>query len=106
VNDVIALDSHGINAVALCSNRIAEGQIEKLVRWSKELANGKVTLMLDNDEEGHEGTMATIQKLASFAHISTVWTPGSHEGKYQLSQPEQLTKAELLSLFSVADQML
>ena len=43
-NDVIALDNLGIPAVAIMSNRITEHQIEKVARWAKQLANGKVSL--------------------------------------------------------------
>ena len=99
MNDVIALDSHGITAVALCSNRIAECQIEKLVRWSKELANGRITLMLDNDKEGFEGAKDTIQKLSRHVFVRSVWGPESNGGKLRGMQPEQLTSASLLELF-------
>ena len=100
MNDCIALDKNGILSDALCSNRIADGQMEKLIRWSKNLAGGKVTLMLDNDEEGWEGTLDTMQKLASFVHIATVWSPDSHGGKYRGQQPEQLDANPLLELFA------
>ena len=101
MNDVIALDSHGITAVALCSNRIAEGQIEKLVRWSKELANGRITLMLDNDKEGFDGTRETIRKLSPYAFVRSVWEPGSVGGTLKAMQPEQLDLPDILELLKV-----
>ena len=100
MNDVIALDSHGITAIALCSNRIAEGQIEKLVRWSKELANGRITLMLDNDKEGLEGTKDTIQKLSPHAFVRSIWEPSSFNGELRGKQPEEIEKTILVKLFS------
>ena len=65
MNDVIALDSFGILSVGLCSNRVSEGQFEKLVRWSNSLAAGKITLMLDNDSEGKAGTQELLLKLGA-----------------------------------------
>ena len=100
MNDCIALDQLGILSVALCSNRIAEGQMEKLIRWSKSLTDGKITLMLDNDKEGWVGMLDTLQKLAPHAHVATVWSPDSHGGKYRGQQPEQLTAGPLLELLS------
>ncbi|MEL7499539.1 MAG: toprim domain-containing protein [Planctomycetota bacterium] len=99
MNDCLALGHHGILAVSLCGNRIAEGQLEKLIRWSKSLAGGKVTLMLDNDKEGWEGTMEVMQKLASHVHVATIWSPDSHGGKYIGQQPEQLDFPQFLELF-------
>ena len=104
MNDVIALDSHGITAVALCSNRIAEEQIEKLVRWSKELANGRITLMLDNDMEGFEGAQYTIQKLSPQAFVRSIWTPDSMGGEFCGMQPEQLAIDSIQELFKVSNK--
>ena len=100
MNDCIALDQQGILSVALCSNRIAEGQLDKIVRWSKSLAGGKVTLMLDNDTEGWEGTLDSIKKLAHHVHVATVWTPDSFSGKYRGLQPEQVAVNSLPELFA------
>lgn len=100
MNDVIALESLGILAVGLCSNRISEGQLEKLARWSKSLSEGKVTLMLDNDLEGWNGTLDSLQKLAAFAHVRTAWTPESLGGKFRGCQPEQLAAKSVSELMT------
>ena len=63
MNNVLAAAANGILAVGLCCNRITEGQIEKLVRWSNDFANGKITVMLDNDVEGYEGAVDALTKL-------------------------------------------
>ena len=99
MNDTVALDQHGLLSVSLCTNRITEGQIEKLARWSHDLAGGKITLMLDNDQEGFEGSLDTLRKLAAHAHVRTVWTPDCFGGKYRGKQPEELEQADLLALF-------
>ena len=99
MNDAIALDQHGLLSVSLCTNRITEGQIEKLARWSHDLAGGKVTLMLDNDQEGFQGSLDSLRKLSAHAHVRTVWTPDCFGGKYRGKQPEELELSELLTLF-------
>ena len=98
MNDVLAAAANGILAVGLCSNRIAEGQIEKLVRWSKELSGGKVTLMLDNDPEGYEGAMESVAKLALHVHTRIAWTPDSFGGEFRGWQPEQLDRNQMLKV--------
>ena len=99
MNDVVAVDQHGLLSVSLCTNRITEGQIEKLARWSQDLAGGKITLMLDNDPEGFEGSMDSLKKLVPHAHVRTVWTPDCFGGKYRGKQPEDLERSDLLALF-------
>jgi hypothetical protein len=96
--DVIALDCHGVLAVGVCSNRLASGQIEKLVRWSKSFGNGKITLMLDNDKEGYEGAIESIQKLALHIHVSLAWTPDSHSKTFVGKQPENLSRDNVMTL--------
>jgi DNA primase len=100
MNDTIALDRHGLLSVSLCTNRITEGQIQKLVRWSHDLAGGKITLMLDNDPEGFEGSLDSLKKLSAHAHVRTVWTPDCFGGKFRGNQPEDLERSDLVSLFS------
>ncbi len=59
-NDVLALDHLGVPAVAICSNRITEQQVAKVVRWAKQLAGGKVSLMFDCEGNGDEGAKETL----------------------------------------------
>jgi hypothetical protein len=101
--DVIALDSHGLLAVGICSNRLASGQVEKLVRWSTSLAGGKITLMLDNDKEGYEGAIESIQKLAPHTYVKLAWTPETNVGRFRGLQPEQVAVGAIDMLFSSRD---
>ncbi|MEL7496557.1 MAG: toprim domain-containing protein [Planctomycetota bacterium] len=98
MNDTIALDSYGILAVGLCSNRVTEGQLEKLTRWANAMADGKVTLLLDNDKEGAEGAIDCLQKLAPHVAVRLAWTPDS-SGAFRDKQPEELEPHSLLELF-------
>ncbi|MEM7474700.1 MAG: toprim domain-containing protein [Planctomycetota bacterium] len=100
MNDTIALDHYGVLAVGLCSNRLAEGQIEKLVRWSSSLANGRITLMLDNDKEGAEGAIHCMEKLAPHAFVRLAWIPETAGGAFRDKQPEELSQHSLLELLT------
>jgi hypothetical protein len=51
-NDVISLDSLGVPAVGILSNHITDDQVGKIAQWSHCLSGGRVTLLLDCDEEG------------------------------------------------------
>src|SRR5438093_6393643 len=63
-NDVIGLDSLGIPAIASMSNRITEHQIEKIARWSRQLANGKVSLLFDCEQSGDDGAKEATWQFA------------------------------------------
>ena len=54
-NDAIGLDNLGVPSLGILSNRITEQQVEKIARWAKQLAGGRVTLMFDNDAAGVDG---------------------------------------------------
>ena len=98
-NDVIALDTNGIVSVGLCGNQVSEGQVDKLARWSEDLAEGRITLFLDNNTEGRNGTLQAIEKLSEHVHVRTVWTPECLNGRYRDYEPEQLDEDSLLELF-------
>ena len=51
-NDVIRLDTLGVPAVGLYSNRISREQAAKAAQLARELAGGIVTIFLDCDPEG------------------------------------------------------
>jgi hypothetical protein len=101
MNDVVALDRFGFLAVGLCSNRVSEGQKKKLIRWSKGLANGKITFMLDNDEEGRRGTRESIEKLAPYVHVATVWRHDPDSVQLNCVQPEDMKMDGLMRLLQM-----
>ncbi len=91
-NDVIRLDTFGIAAVGLCSNRATDEQIEKIVRISNRASLGRVILMPDNDEEGETGAKELAWALASQGlKLQLAWSRQSHDGRYGGLQPEDLT---------------
>lgn len=102
-NDVIGLDALGIPSVGILSNRITEAQCEKIARYAKQLASGRVTLMFDCEASGIEGMKDALWQLAQRQlDVRIAWTPTIHGGAFAERQPETLTRSEadLLSLVS------
>ena len=98
-NDVIGLDNLDVPSLGILSNRITDQQVEKIARWAKQLASGKVTLMFDNDAAGVEGMKDALWQLTLRGLLVRVaWTPESHEGAFAGRQPESLETRELSSL--------
>ncbi|MCA9076544.1 MAG: toprim domain-containing protein [Planctomycetaceae bacterium] len=91
-NDVIRLDTLGIAAVGLCSNRATDEQISKIARFAQRACQGRVVLMPDNDEEGETGFQDLLWQLASQGlSVCLGWSRTSHEGRFNGLQPEHLT---------------
>ena len=92
---MIGLDNLGVPSVGLCSNRITEQQVEKVARWARQLASGKVTLLLDCDDTGDEGAKEALWLLAQQSvDVRLGWTQAMHGGVFRGRQPEQLTSEE------------
>ena len=94
-NDVIGLDNLGIPAVAIMSNRITEHQIEKIARWAKQLADGKVSLFFDCEQTGDDGAKEAIwQFLERGLDVRLGWSQAIHGGAFKGRQPENLSRDE------------
>jgi 5S rRNA maturation endonuclease (ribonuclease M5) len=93
-NDVIALDGLGVPAAGLCSNMVTDDQVAKISRWANELADGVVTLMLDCDPEGENGTKQALWKLAQSCYVRLAWSSEMYGGKFKGKQPEQLSAVD------------
>ena len=63
MNDVIRLDTLGIAAIGLCSNKATDEQVAKIVRYAERAAKGRVTLLPDRDQEGVAGFQPLAWKL-------------------------------------------
>ncbi len=100
-NDVINLDNLGIPAVAICSNRITQAQVEKITRWSQQLANGKVTLLFDCEPTGDDGAKEALWQLMQRGlNVKLGWTQEMHGGTFKGRQPESVSLTELAVLLS------
>jgi len=93
-NDVIRLDTLGVPAVALCSNRISREQAAKAASLARELAGGVVTILLDCDPEGEEGMKQCLGYLAQLVPVRLAWTSRMFGGKFKGRQPESLMLQE------------
>lgn len=93
-NDAIRLDTLGVPAVALCSNRISREQAAKAAKLAREFAGGIVTVLLDCDPEGEEGMKQCLGYLAQLCPVRLAWTSKMYDGKFKGRQPESLSKDE------------
>lgn len=97
-NDAINLLNLGLPTVALCSNTITVEQVVRIATLAHDVAEGRVTLLLDTDEAGDNGLKQVLPLLAERLHVRVPWRRTSHGGRYQDRQPEQLTAEELARL--------
>ncbi len=98
-NDVIGLDNAGLPALGIMSNRMTEAQGQKITRWAKQLASGRVTLLFDCQSSGSEGAKEALWFFAQQQlDVRLAWSPTMHGGGFADMQPELLTRASLESL--------
>jgi 5S rRNA maturation endonuclease (ribonuclease M5) len=94
-NDVMGLDALGIPAVGIMSNKITTGQVAKVERWARLLAEGKVTILFDADDAGDEGAKeAAWQLLQRGLDVRLGWSQEMHGGAFKGRQPETLKREE------------
>ncbi len=100
-NDVINLDSLGVPALGIMSNRMTDAQGEKIAAWAKQLANDRVNIMFDCEPSGVEGAKEALWFFAERKlDVRLLWSPAMHCGKFQGWQPESLNSAAISELFS------
>ena len=86
MNDVIRLDELGVCAVGICSNKATEQQIEMLTKFARQVANNRVMLFPDQDEEGTAGFKDLLWSLAERKLAVSLANPTDND-EYQ---PEDL----------------
>ena len=69
-NDVLGLDALSVPAIAIMSNKITDEQTDKVERWARSLANGKVTILFDADESGDNGAKEALWSSLNVASMS------------------------------------
>ncbi len=100
-NDVIRLDSRGVAAVGLCSNRATDEQVEKLVRFATRTSDRRVILLPDRDEEGEVGfreLLWTLNERGLEARLG--WSRTMHADTIAGRQPEDITDEDWTRLTS------
>jgi 5S rRNA maturation endonuclease (ribonuclease M5) len=93
-NDVMRLDCLDATAVGLCSNRATEEQIAKIDRFAQEYAQGRVTLMPDNDEGTAGFKELSWQLMERGLSVQLAWSSTMHDGQFAGKQPEDITPEE------------
>ena len=94
MNDVIRLDALQIPAVGIMSNKITDEQVLKVVRWARQLAGGKVTVMFDTDQRGEEGAKDAVWQLSQHGPVLQAWSSAAFGGKFADCEPESLSFEE------------
>jgi 5S rRNA maturation endonuclease (ribonuclease M5) len=94
MNDVVRLDALETPAVAVMSNRITRHQVEKIVRWTRQLAGGKVSLMFDNDDAGQDGAKQAVWELSQHVAVQAAWSAEMFDGQFAGREPESLSPEE------------
>lgn len=98
-NDVIRLDTLGVAAVGLCSNKATDEQVQKIVRFARRASAGRILLMPDTDEEGESGCRELAWRLLEEGiHVRLGWSRSMFGGQFTDREPEQLTPDEWLRL--------
>ena len=91
MNDVMRLDELKVAAVGLGSNKVTAEQLDKLTRFARQLANNRILLMPDCDEEGEAGFKDLLWKLCEAQlGVCVGWSSKTHAGR----QPESLIQDE------------
>lgn len=94
-NDVLGLDTLKVPAVAIMSNKMTAEQAEKIERFARSLAGGKVTLLFDADDAGESGAKESLWLLAQRQlDVRLAWSRRMHGGRFDGRQPETLTADE------------
>lgn len=93
-NDAIHLQTLGVPAVALCSNTITKEQVERIAELARNQQVGCISLMLDCDEEGINGSRQSLPLLAERVPVRLAWSNRTADGKFKGRQPESLSVEE------------
>ena len=96
MNDVMRLDELGVCAVGLGSNRATDTQVGLITKFAHQVADGRVLLFPDRDEEGTAGFKELLWQLAQTELQVRVISPEIAAGAGK--QPEDATADEIEQL--------
>ena len=85
------------------SKRMTEIQGDKVAKWAKHLASGKVRLMFDCEPSGMDGAKEALWFFAERQlDVRLAWTPWMHGGKFAGKQPENFNREEWETMIASA----
>lgn len=91
-NNVVRLACLGVCAVGLCSNKATQQQIEMVAKFAKQVANNRVMLLPDCDEQGEAGFKELLWRLAENGlDVKLGVSSQMFDGKFAGMQPEDFT---------------
>ncbi len=99
-NDAMRLNTIGVPAIALCSNTITHEQVKRIAALARDIGARFVTVMLDCDEEGINGTQQVLPMLAERIPVRLAWSGTTAGGKFKGRQPENLTADDWIELMT------
>lgn len=91
-NNVVRLDCLGVCAVGICSNKSTLQQIEMITKFARQVANNRVLLLPDCDDEGEAGFKELFWRLAEHGlQVKLGMSSQMYDGKFAGIQPEDLS---------------
>ncbi|QDT38382.1 hypothetical protein [Stratiformator vulcanicus] len=95
MNEVLRMHDLEVAAIGLGSNRATEEQIAKIVRYARSLADNRVLLLPDCDEEGEDSFRDLLWKLAeNQVEVRLGCSRTMYGGKFDGRQPENFSSDE------------
>lgn len=95
MNEVLRMETLGVAAVGLGSNKATEAQIKKLVRFARQAGGHQLVLLPDCDEEGEAAFKDILWKLnEASVDVRIACSSRTHGGKFAGRQPESFTDEE------------
>jgi hypothetical protein len=83
------METLGVAAVGLTSNKATNSQVEKLVRFAQQVGENRIVLLPDCDEEGEAGFRELLWKLTEKrVNVQLGCTSAMFDGQFKGRQPE------------------
>ncbi len=92
MNEVLRMETLGVAAIAITSNKATDKQVEKLVRFAKQAGKNRIVLLPDCDDEGEAGFKTLLWKLAERrVDVRLGCSSTMFDGQFQGRQPEDFS---------------
>jgi len=92
MNDVLRMECLQVAAIGLGSNKVTAEQLDKLIRYTRTVANNQALLLPDCYEEGETGFKDLLWKLCEAqVQVRLGWSSNMFKGTFQGLQPEDVS---------------
>lgn len=106
MNEVLRMETLGVVAVGLGSNKATQTQLEKLIRFARQAGDGQIVLLPDCDEEGEKAFRELLWKLTEHVDVRLGCTSTAFDGQFAGRQPESYTGKLIVAkqtVYEIAD---